>query len=62
MTTTTTVKLHEKKLSIINKIIQHQNKQLINAISIKENIDINTLNDLLKEFNSTHSTVITDNR
>lgn len=62
MTTTTTVKLHEKKLSIINKIIQHQNQQLINAISIKENIDINTLNELLKEFNSTHSTVITDNR
>lgn len=58
-TTTTTVKLHEKKLSIINKIIQHQNQQLINAISIKENIDINTLNELLKEFNSTHSTVIT---
>ena len=61
MTTTTTVKLHEKKISIINKIIQHQNQQLINAISIKENIDINTLNELLKEFNSTptHSTVIT---
>jgi hypothetical protein len=57
--TTTTVKLHEKKLSIINKIIQHQNQQLINAISIKENIDINTLNELLNEFNSTHSTVIT---
>jgi hypothetical protein len=51
--TTTTIKLHEKKINIINKIIHHQNQQLINAISIKENIDFQTLDKLLKEFNFT---------
>jgi hypothetical protein len=45
-------RVHEKKINIINNIIQHQNKQLLHTIRIKENIDYDTLKVLLKDFNS----------